>query len=114
MVWAAFSARGKSEIGFFPGKINSTVYCDVLAEYMLPFAEAFYSREWTFQQYNAACHTSEATNTWFMDKIVTAMARLAQSPDLYPIENLWGLLVQKVYQGCCQRDTKEYLMGINV
>lgn len=40
MVWAAFSGRGKRKTVFVPITIDSSVYGDVLATYMLPFAEA--------------------------------------------------------------------------
>ena len=59
MVWAAFSAKGKSEIPVFTGKHPSEHYVYTLSEFLLPFAHVHYGTDYIFQQDSASIHTRE-------------------------------------------------------
>jgi hypothetical protein len=49
-----------------------------------------------FQQDNAACHTAATTTRFFAEHNIEVIPWPAQSPDLAPIENLWGYLQQRL------------------
>lgn len=74
------------------------MYLSILESHLLPQAAIWYqnSQDWTFMQDNAPCHKSKTTMRWFQEKGLKVMDWPPNSPDLNPIENMWGVLKQKL------------------
>ncbi len=81
--------------------VNAAIYQETLEHFMLPSADKLYGdADFIFQQDLAPVHTAKGTKSWFNDHGVTLLDWPANSPDLNPIENLWGIVKRKM------RDTR--------
>ncbi len=101
MIWAAMSSAGVGPLCFLKSTVNAAIYQEILEHFMLPSADKLYGdADFIFQQDLAPAHTTKGTKSWFNDHGVTVLDWPANSPDLNPIENLWGIVKRKM------RDTR--------
>lgn len=85
--------------------MNSETYTELLDIALVSHAEDLMGPNFTFQQDNAAIHVSRRSMEWFEEKNIPLLGWPACSPDLNPIENLWGWLARKVYANGRQFET---------
>ena len=72
---------------------------------MIPSAQDLCDDDFLFQQELASSHTSKSTTKWLKEKDITLFPWPANSPDLNPTENLWGIIL------CCRVKANCPLVG---
>ncbi len=97
MIWVAMSSAGVGPLCFLKTNVIAPVYQDILEHFMLPSADQlFKDADFIFQQDLAPAHTAKSTKSWLNDHGVGVLDWPANSPDLNPIENLWGIVKRKM------------------
>ncbi|XP_065667987.1 uncharacterized protein LOC136088232 [Hydra vulgaris] len=117
LMWIAISDRGMPESLFRTSKavaINSSIYInEYLEKRLLPFINKYHGDfNYLFRPDLASSHYSNDSLNW-MDQYayyVDKESNPLNVPQARPIENFWGHLAQRVYEGDWQASTEQVLI----
>lgn len=83
---------GLCDYKIFEYNLNANKYENILIEHLV----TIYNNEYSYQQDNHPVHTSKEIKKLLSEKGIKTIDWPANSPDINPIENLWGLIKRKL------------------
>ena len=88
------------------GQFNANRFIEMLDNACLMEEEnRLCPKKFIFQQDNATIHTAKSAMEYFEAMGIEILSWPARSPDLNPIENVWGWLSNEIYKEGNQFDT---------
>lgn len=113
LVWGCMSGAGVGNLVFIEGIMDKWKYLTILKENLKQSAEKLgLGRDWVFQQDNDPKHTAIVVKEWLLYNVPKQLHSPPQSPDMNPIEHLWGELKRRIkkYNIKSKDDLKEALV----
>lgn len=111
-VWGGISPKGCTNIVIFTGIMTATRYTDILDVGLVPFITDKYPEGHQFQQDNDPKHTSRYAQDYYACKGINWWKTPPSSPDLNPIENVWGSMKAYLRNEIKPKSTDELKDGI--
>lgn len=96
-VWGWISAEGPGALHIIDGRLTAQKYVELLEEVMLPSVRNRFPNDFIFQHDNSPIHTARVVRNWLDQNEIDVLPWAAKSPDLNPIENIWGFMTKKIY-----------------
>lgn len=98
-VWGCFCSKGFGKVYIFKENLTAAGMVKIYNRALLPSITMFgFDKDngWLFQEDNDPKHTSNLAKEWKLKKNIPKLEWPVNSPDLSPIENIWGIMKTKI------------------
>ena len=106
-VWGGISKKGSTSLVLFQGNMTATRYTQILDAALVPFVKSVYPEGHRLYQDNDPKHTSRWAQWYFHDAGINWWPTPAESPDINPIELVWGSMKECVRNNYKPRSLEE-------
>lgn len=111
-IWGGISKRGATNVIIFNGIMDAERLQRIFEAGLLPFLQDYFPDGHRLQQDNDPKHASLRIENFFEEKGVNWWPTPPESPDLNPIENIWGSLKQYLRNVYKPKNLEELKCGI--
>ena len=111
-IWGGISSRGPTKVIMFSGIMNAERLATILEAGLIPFIEEKFSDGHTLFQDNDPKHASQYIKDFFACKNINWWPTPPESPNLNPIENIWGSLKHYLQTSYKPRNLQDLKDGI--
>lgn len=111
-IWGGISKRGATNVIMFTGIMNAERLATVYEAGLLPFLRDQFPDGHRLQQDNDPKHASNHIQDFFEEHNVNWWPTPPESPDLNPIENIWGSLKTYLRNTYKPKNLEELKQGI--
>ena len=111
-IWGSISARGATKVVMFTGIMNAKRLSAIYEAGLLPFVEERFPDSHRLYQDNDPKHSSKHIERFLAEKQINWWYTPPESPDLNPIELVWGSMKQFLRNSYKPRNLDELKAGI--
>ena len=97
MIWLSFCSNKIFDYQLINGRLNGEKYLDLLKNAYINLENHFENKKFYFIQDNAPPHRPSKISNFLESKNIIKLKWPGNSPDLNPIENLFGIITRQVY-----------------